>query len=207
MRFAGKEDVRRYVWNLLEERNIAAFPRPCVGRIPNFVGSEGACKRLKEVPEFASAKCVFSAPDYILTKARELVLDSRKILAVATPHMKKFLEISKMPESKIRRAASIRGFEEFGTKLGTGIDLFVQGSVAVDKAGNRIGKGKGYGDREHHVLKTLGMLKPGVKTVTIVHEVQLFDDLSHLMRKENVKIDYILTPERTIQVKKSSSLR
>jgi len=206
MHFASKNEVRAHVWNLLEKKNIAAFPRPCEGRIPNFVGSNEACKRLVELDEFSPANCVFSAPDYVLTKVRELVLQHNKTLAVATPHMKKFLELSNIPEDRIKRAASIRGFESYGNKLSTRADLFVQGSVAVDKKGNRLGKGKGYGDREYHVLKRLNMLNPRVKIVTVVHQEQIFDDFSHLMSDEDVRVDYILTPERTDQVKKSSIL-
>lgn len=200
MRFASKDEVRAHVWNLLEEKNIAAFPRPCEGRIPNFIGSNEACKRLVELEEFSLANCIFSAPDYVLTKVRVLVLQHNKILAVATPHMKKFLELSNITEDRIKRAASIRGFELYGRKLSTRADLFVQGSVAVDKQGNRLGKGKGYGDREFHVLKRLNMLNPRVKIVTIVHQEQIFDDFSHLMSNEDVRVNYILTPLKAIKV-------
>ncbi len=200
MDFTSKEVVRAQIWNLLEERNIASFPRPCKGRIPNFVRSNEACKRLEKLSEFSSANCVFSAPDYVLTKARELVLHHGKSLAVATPHMKKFLELSGVPEDEVKRAATIRGFELYGRRLSTRIDLIVQGSVAVDKKGNRIGKGKGYGDREYHVLKRLDMLNPQAMIATIVHEAQVLDDLGHLMNENDVKVDYVLTPSSSTKV-------
>jgi len=201
MDFNSKEEIRTHIWKLLEEKNITTFPRPCKGRIPNFVGSDEACNRLKDLHEFSSAKCIFSAPDYILTRARELVLQRKKVLAVATPHMRKFLEISNIPENKIKKATSIRGFELCGKRLSTEIDLMIQGSVAVDRKGNRIGKGRGYGDREFHVLKTLGMLNPHMKIVTMVHETQVFDDFSSLMNEQDVKVNYILTTEKIIQVR------
>jgi 5-formyltetrahydrofolate cyclo-ligase len=206
MDFGSKDELRQHVWNLLEERGLARFPKPCKGRIPNFAGSEKACMRLEELSEFSAGKCIFSAPDYVLTRARELVIQNEKTLAVATPHMKKFLELSNIPETHVKQASSIGGFEKFGKKLGTRIDLIVQGSVAVDRKGNRIGKGSGYGDREFHILGSLNMLRPKAKVVTIVHEEQVFEDFGHLMEEQDVKVDYILTSKGMIQVKKSSIL-
>ncbi len=201
MEFKAKQDVRDYVWGLLEEKGIAAFPRPVAGRIPNFEGSDVACNRLPELREFSSARCVFCAPDYVLTKARELVLSERKTLAVATPHMKKFLEIKKVPEDCMVRASGIRGFEQFGERLNTKVDLMVQGSVAVDMNGNRIGKGSGYGDREYRVLQSLNMMRPKAMVATVVHGEQVFGDLSALMGENDVGVDFIITPERIIAVR------
>jgi 5-formyltetrahydrofolate cyclo-ligase len=200
MEFGSKQDIRAYVWRLLEQKDIAAFPRSIMGRIPNFKGSDIAAGRLPKLREFSSAHCVFCAPDYVLTKIRELVLRERKTLAVATPHMKKFLEIKKIDEDCIAKASGIRGFEIFGERLNTKVDLMVQGSVAVDRKGNRIGKGSGYGDREYHVLQSLNMMRAKVKVATIVHGEQIFDDLSGLMSENDVAIDIIITPERIITI-------
>ncbi|HHT9119895.1 MAG TPA: ATP dependent DNA ligase [Candidatus Hypogeohydataceae bacterium YC41] len=81
----NKEEVRRFVWSYLEDRGIADFPTPCFGRIPNFIGSEKATERLLSLEEFRHARCVFSAPDYVLKRARDLVLSQGKTLAFATP--------------------------------------------------------------------------------------------------------------------------
>jgi 5-formyltetrahydrofolate cyclo-ligase len=35
-----KQAVRERVWRILEERDLATFPRPVYGRIPNFKGAE-----------------------------------------------------------------------------------------------------------------------------------------------------------------------
>jgi len=90
---ATKDNIRQRIWEKLERENIADFPRPCFGRIPNFVGNHAATMRLLELPEFRAARCVFSAPDYALKRARDLILERGKVLAVATPHMRSFLEI------------------------------------------------------------------------------------------------------------------
>jgi len=84
--------------------------------------------------------------------------------------------------------------------LVTPVDLIVQGSVGVDRRGNRLGKGKGYGDKEIAYLRERGLAKPDVKVVTIVHEAQIVDDLSTLVDENDVPVDYILMPGRAISV-------
>ena len=45
----NKQQLREMIWNLMEEKDIARFPRPIKGRIPNFVGSEEVAKDRKSV--------------------------------------------------------------------------------------------------------------------------------------------------------------
>lgn len=193
-----KEDIRRRVWQTLEEKNIASFPRPCIGRIPNFIGSDRASGMLIRILEFQKARCVFSAPDFVLQRAREIVLEDEKILAVALPNMVGFVEI--VNPQDIRRSTTIKGFRRYGSTLKTEVDLFIQGSVAVDIKGNRLGKGKGYGDKEWAWLLKRGLLKDGCKVVTIVHDEQIVEDFSHLVGETDKKVDYILTPTRVINI-------
>lgn len=194
----SKEKIRNMIWHLMEEKKITDFPLPCYGRIPNFVGSSIACKRVKELPEFQTAKCVFCAPDYVLKSLREIVLKEGKILAVALPHMKGFLQIQE--RRNIKEATSIKGFSKYGTFLKTKVDLFVQGSVAVDKKGNRLGKGKGYGDKEWEWLENHNLIDSKAKVVTVVHDIQILDDFTHLMTKKDKQVNYILTPTQIVKV-------
>ena len=192
-----KDDLRKRIWNYLEDRNLVTFPRPCHGRIPNFTGSDEAGERIRSVPEFKEAKCIFCAPDRVLKRIREIVLEEGKILAVALPHMTGFLQIEE--RKRIGQATNIKGFRRFGVPLKTKVDLFVQGSVAVDINGNRLGKGKGYGDQEWEHLKKHRLIAGTEKTVTVVHEEQIVDDFSEIMEHHDKRIDYILTPERVIE--------
>ncbi|MDO8136589.1 MAG: 5-formyltetrahydrofolate cyclo-ligase [Candidatus Brocadiales bacterium] len=191
-----KESVRQAVWSYLEEAHIADFPRPCFGRIPNFAGSREACERLLTLEDFKRARCVFSAPDYVLKKARDLVLKEGKTLAFATPHMRAFLEIEPH-QGKV--STTIRNMARLGRPLKTPVELILQGSVAVDRKGNRLGKGKGYGDKEVDWLKRHSLLAPGAPVVTIVHSSQIVEDLSNLMGKDDVPVDYILTEKEIIK--------
>ncbi|UCD85213.1 MAG: 5-formyltetrahydrofolate cyclo-ligase [Deltaproteobacteria bacterium] len=194
----SKQVIRRKVWQVLEDKNVADFPRPCFGRIPNFTGSRQASERIKEIAEFQSARCVFCAPDFVLKRIREIVLEEGKPLAVALPHMKDFVEIGAV--DNIAEATNIKGFKKCGRPIRTKIDLFVQGSVAVDRSGNRLGKGKGYGDKEWDYLLKRNLLDPEAKVVTLVHELQIVDDFSRLTERTDKKVDYILTPSEIITV-------
>lgn len=192
-----KDDIRNRTWDLLEMKNLVSFPRPCRGRIPNFVGSDQAGKRIRELDEFKEANCIFCAPDRVLKRVREIVLEEGKTLAVALPHMTGFLQIEE--RKRIEQATTIKGFRRFGKPLQVKIDLFVQGSVAVDATGNRLGKGKGYGDQEWEYLKKQRLINGHEKTVTVVREEQIVENFSGLMEQWDKRIDYILTPERVIR--------
>ncbi|MDI6708130.1 MAG: 5-formyltetrahydrofolate cyclo-ligase [Candidatus Thermoplasmatota archaeon] len=197
----SKQEIRQRVWHLLETKNLVSFPRPCYGRIPNFIGSEKACEKLLQVKEFRLANCVFCAPDSVLRRARELALENNKVLAIATPHMKKFLEIRNVERNKIKLATTIRGFEFFGKHLETKVDIFIQGAVAVDLKGNRLGKGSGYGDKEYWYLNSRNLLADKAPVLAIVHEIQILEDFSKLTTQYDVKVNYIITPERVIACK------
>jgi 5-formyltetrahydrofolate cyclo-ligase len=186
-----KEEIRKKIWDLLETRNITDFPRPCYSRIPNFKGSRTVSEKIKDLSEFRKAHCVFCAPDIVLRRIREIVLEEGKVLAVALPHIKDILEIRE-----------IKGFRTYGETLKTKIDLFVQGSVAVDRNGNRLGKGKGYGDKEYFILKERGLMNDNANVVTLVHHLQIVDDISHLMGRWDIQIDYILTDREVIEATK-----
>ena len=182
----------------MEKNNLVTFPRPCYGRIPNFVGAKTAGNRIQKLKEFENAKCVFSAPDSSLIEVRKQVLLAGKTLLVALPHIIGYREIN--GRELADKAITISGIKQYGQIAKTPADLFVQGSVAVDLKGNRLGKGKGYGDREYSELKEKGLLNPNAKVVTAIHDCQIVDDFSELMDKHDVKVDYIITPNQIISV-------
>lgn len=195
----NKEEIRKRVWKYMEENDLVNFPRPCYHRIPNFKGARKAALRILRIPEFKKAECVFSAPDACLREVRKLTLLNRKTLAVALPHKRGYLELKgNLPEDSV----NIKGFKKYGRPFSTVVDLFVQGSVAVDRKGNRLGKGRGYGDEEYREIKKMGLLSSKVEVITLVHDCQITDDFSALMTDSDVKVDYILTPLKTVKCKK-----
>jgi 5-formyltetrahydrofolate cyclo-ligase len=112
--------------------------------------------------------------------------------------MRAFLEIA--PSQPIV-SMTIRNMARLGRPLRTRVELVLQGSVAVDRHGNRLGKGKGYGDKEIAWLKAHGLLAPNAPIVTIVHSSQVLEDLSSLMGEGDVPVDYILTEKEPIRCK------
>ena len=58
-----KAEIRKHVWDELESKDIATFPRPVFGRIPNFKGADDAARKFAELDEFKSAKMLKVNPD------------------------------------------------------------------------------------------------------------------------------------------------
>ncbi|RLI70093.1 5-formyltetrahydrofolate cyclo-ligase [Archaeoglobales archaeon] len=200
VKFRTKEDVRKYVWKEIEKMAIPPFP--VSGRIPNFRGSSKACEKIRELEEYKKSKIVFSAPDSPLRRAREVVLKDNKILLAVKPRMTGFLILdakntSATIKEMLRSGKEIKENELYKLKK---IDLFIQGCVAVDVRGYRIGKGSGYGDKEYALLKKHGLIDDCLYVV-IAHDIQIFDDLSYLMEEHDVKADVILTPSKVVWCK------
>ncbi len=196
----SKREVRECVWKAIKP--YSKFPPP-YGRIPNFFGAERACERIRELEEYKNAEVVFSAPDSPLKRLREIVLEDKKILLAVKPRMKGFLLVRRGKAGKI--GEMIRYGEEIDLeRANLKVDIFVQGCVAVDKRGNRIGKGSGFGDREYKILKDKGLLSEDCIYVVVAHPIQIFEDFSHLMDEHDVKVNIILTPEKIIRISDKS---
>lgn len=97
--------------------------------------------------------------------------------------------------------------DEHGRQVGPdsipGIDLVVSGSVAIDEAGNRVGKGEGYADLEWGILSELGLVGDGTPVVITVHELQVREEPWE-PDAHDVPMTLVVTPERTIETGASS---
>ena len=201
----AKDEIRMRLWRLMEEREIACFPRPVFQRIPNFTGAEKAAQNLRKLPEYETAKVVFCNPDSPQRHVREMALTDGKILVMATPRLRKgflLLDPRLIPRDRISEASSIRGAFKHGRFVNPSdvkVDLFVAGSVAVSQDGGRLGKGTRYSDQEYAILKKAGSLSPENLVVTTVHDVQIVEKIP---RDEwDVPVDVIVTPTRIVRVK------
>jgi 5-formyltetrahydrofolate cyclo-ligase len=196
MKFRSKRDVREHVWRNIE--GFATFPFPVKGRIPNFVGAIKACEKLRELERYQNSTIVFSAPDSPLKRAREIVIEDGKALLAVKPHMKGFLLIRDTACTTISKMSRCPEVKLETLKTMGKIRTFIQGCVAVDRKGNRIGKGSGYGDKEYTLLKKHGLLADDCIYVVIAHPVQVFEDLSYLMDEHDIRADVILTPHSIV---------
>ena len=194
-----KQFLREKIWRLMTEKNVARFPLPCWGRIPNFVGAEAAAEKLRQLKEWKNAKTIFVNPDAPQRKVRENALKDGKNLVVASPKLEKgfFLINPLKVKGKESYASTIKGIFHFGAETHSFLkpDLVVEGSVAVDLMGHRLGKGHGYGDVEIRMLrKMFGELI----IATTVHDLQVVEKVPFSEKDE--KISIIVTPTRIIYV-------
>jgi 5-formyltetrahydrofolate cyclo-ligase len=203
---AEKGQIRERIWRLMEDKEIARFPRPVYGRIPNFLGAEEAARKLTALPEFQRAKVVKVNPDSPQTPVREAVLSSGKVLIMPTPRLRGgflVLDPKIIPKQAMGEASTIRGAFKYGKPADIRkipkIDLIVAGSTAVSPDGARIGKGGGYSEIEYGILKELHLIGEKIPIVTTVHDVQIVDEVP--MEEHDFSVDIIVTPTRTIRVR------
>ena len=201
-----KQEIRRQIWSKLEETNIARFPRPVYGRIPNFDGAQIAAQRLRELEAFREAETVFCCPDSPQRSVRSIILAEGKTLVMASPRLREdfiLLDPTKIPPEHYAEASTISGAFKYGKHIGaTGlkIDFKVTGSVAVTVDGGRVGKGGGYSDLEYAILRGFKCISEETTIATTIHDLQVVVwlpmDPSH-----DMPLDFIATPTRMIETR------
>jgi 5-formyltetrahydrofolate cyclo-ligase len=70
-----KQAFRKKVWDYLENNDLADFPRPVYGRIPNFKGAPKAAQKLSELGIFKCASTIVVTPDTPQEAVRYLALE------------------------------------------------------------------------------------------------------------------------------------
>ncbi|XP_036950736.1 methenyltetrahydrofolate synthase domain-containing protein isoform X3 [Acanthopagrus latus] len=205
---ASKWDIREKVWDYIEDKNLANFPRPVHNRIPNFKGAFTACAKVSELQVFTHTAEVKVDPDKPLEGARLAVLQSGKTLLVPTPRLRTGLFNKITPpqganKEQLRICCSSQGVKDFSVPVGLDakvkVDLVVVGSVAVSEKGFRIGKGEGFADMEYGMMASMGAVNESTVVVSIVHDCQVLDIPEELMDSHDLTVDYILTPTRVIK--------
>jgi len=202
-RFPDKDSARAWVWQRLRDAHAAAFPFPVEGRIPNFVGSTDAAKRMLEHPLVQSARRLKVNPDSPQRRFRELALALGIELILPTPRLAggfRRLDATRIPREHQAEAATIDGAARWGELIAVtdlpAVDAVIAGSVAVTRDGRRCGKGHGYGDLEYALLRMLG--HPAVPVLTSVHPLQIVDDFPG--DRHDLPVSVIVTPEETIEI-------
>ena len=198
--------IRERVWRLLEERGAARPPYPVRGRIPNFRGAEEAARLLTGLPEWREARVVKVNPDSPQRPVRLSALRQGKILVMPTPRLRSgflLLDPGLIPKREYLRASTIRGAFRYGRLLSSleeleaslpKIDMIVEGSVAVDRSCNRLGKGEGYGDIEYALLYIIRKVGEETPVATTIHELQLVDKIP--AKPHDLPLDIVVTPRR-----------
>ncbi len=207
----ARQELRELVYTRLEKSRVAMPPFPIRGRIPNFKGAKRAALYLTKTPEWQHSKIIKINPDSPQRPVRIQALMEKKILIMPTPRIRQgflLLDGRLIPSEKLRFASTIRGAFIFGRPLRKlndlvhaieKIDFIVEGSVAVDKNCNRLGKGEGYGDIEYGILSEIGLVDETTPIATTVHDLQIVDKIP--VKPHDVPIDIIATPTKLIKCK------
>ena len=203
-----KERLREAVWSSLEENRVALFPG-ARGRIPNFKGAAEAAARLAGTTDWKRARVIKCNPDSPQRPVRLLALREGKVVYMAVPRLRSKkcfwkLDPKRLGKEKLAAASTIRGASELGLPMDPRnlphLDLIVAGSVAVNRAGARIGKGGGYSDLEYAIGRQVGSVDAKTVVATTVHSVQLLDE-ELPMTAHDFLLDLIVTPEEVIHPK------
>nr|XP_043637317.1 5-formyltetrahydrofolate cyclo-ligase-like protein COG0212 [Erigeron canadensis] len=205
---AWKWVIRKKVWDLMEAKNIAQFPRPVHHRIPNFVGASVAAHKMSRLEVFLEAQCVKVNPDTPQKQVRFLTLNGGKKLLTPQPRLRtgffSVLESNNLTPSTMNEACTSIGVAKYGKPIGLDenikVDVIVIGSVAVDPiTGARLGKGEGFAELEYGMLRYMGAIDDSTPIITSVHDEQLVDDIPvEKLLIHDVPVDIICTPTQVI---------
>lgn len=209
-----KQPIREEVWERLQREGEALFPG-ARGRIPNFRGAAEAAERLAATPEWQSSRAVKCNPDSPQRPVRLRALREGKVVYMAVPRLRAKKCFWRLDPRRIRRAdfaaaTTIAGAPRFGQAVHPRdlphIDLVVAGSVAVNRRGERIGKGGGYSDLEYAIGREVGVIDEKTRVATTVHPLQVLDrDLP--VTAHDFSLDLIATPDETIRPRGSKRRR
>lgn len=198
----NKASLRNYVWGFMKKNGLFKPPKDPYGKIPDFIGSIKAARKLRESNEWDKSQIIFCSPDTAQNKVREFALTDMKQLIMASPKLKNgFLLINPFhAEGNEKIASTIKGAFKFGKPIldFPEIDMVVEGSVAVDLNGNRLGKGGGYADMEISHLFKQKAIDNITPIVTTIHEAQIIDYVP--AESHDMKINMIITPKRIIRL-------
>jgi 5-formyltetrahydrofolate cyclo-ligase len=200
----AKQIVRDRVWRRLIDGGGA--PSDSYGKIPGFFGTEVTAERLAELDIWQRASTVKANPDWAQLPVRRRALEDGKLLYMAVPRMASLQPFYLLDPERLdvpaRTAAEKRGAEQVARRVGVDemrpIDVVVCGSVAVNRAGARIGKGAGYSDLEVALLIEAGLVTAQTVIVAPVHGLQVVeDDIPET--EHDFSVDFIVTPDEIIR--------
>lgn len=200
-----KQSLRERAWAAIREADAARFPG-VEGRVPNFVGAEGAARRLAGTEEWKAATILKCNPDSPQLPVRRRALGEGKTIYMAVPKLADAKPFWRLDPDELtvepHEAASIKGAGRHGHPVAIDemerIDLVVCGCVAVERSGARLGKGGGYSDLEFAIAREAGLIDEGTVIATTVHPAQMFEDATIPVTHHDFPLDLIVTPEEVI---------
>ena len=203
-----KEQLRKSIYDKLFNEGQSLRPNGDYGKIPDFKGKDIAAELLASTDEWKESKTIFCSPDAAQIPVRYLALKDNKNLIMASPNLEHgylYLEGNRL-NGKESEASTKEGAFEYcsrffdfgGDSFDMDIDLVVEGSVGVDRLGNRIGKGKGFADREIEDLFNKDLISENTPLITTIHPFQLVEHIP--MEIHDRKLNMIVTTREIIRI-------
>jgi 5-formyltetrahydrofolate cyclo-ligase len=201
--FLSKQQARQWVWDALQNRELACAPLPPHGRIPNFIGAEAAAQRIFEHLPWATAKAIKVNPDSAQLAVRLAALRRGIRVFVPTPKLAagfNLLDPNLIPAANYVEAATLATMNKWARAVALEhlpqLDAIVTGCAAVTLKGKRCGKGAGYSDIEFGILRELGHRV--VPVATTAHDVQVVGDFP--IESNDLPLSLICTPTCSVRV-------
>jgi 5-formyltetrahydrofolate cyclo-ligase len=200
----GKQRVRERVWDLLDAEGVV-LDATAHGRIPNYKGSDIAAARLAGLRSWRDARVIKAVPDKAQLPVRACALAEGKTVYMAVPKLADprpfyLLDPVTLPvpphEAANSKIAATVAPRVHVTDLQP-VDMIVVGSVAVNRAGARLGKGAGYSDLEFAFLMEAGLISDRTVVVSTVHSLQVLDE-EIPSTDHDFEVDLIVTPDEVI---------
>ena len=199
---SAKQAIRERVWNLLEAEH--AVEPDVHGHIPDFVGAAAAAERLASLADWKDARVVKAVPDTAQLPVRARALADGKLLYMAVPKLADARPFYLLDPAALTlppaEAATIRAAATNAPRLAIDellpINLVVSGSVAVNRAGERIGKGAGY-PTSKSPSSTTPAFSSQTPSVTTVHPLPVLDE-ELPATDHDFQVDLIVTPQEVI---------
>ena len=200
------EVVRRMIRSRLAEvaRPDSRFHLDFAEFIPDFIGSDRALARLRELPCYRTGRYAFITPDNCLAALRTQMLHDGKAMVVSTYGIYRgfvALEPDMVPEGQETFAGWLDGLEHFGRPVTMAeiaergaFDFMVTGASAVSLNGVRFGKGHGFFDLEWGMFTDLGVADERTPVVAVVHDLQVVEDTLS-PSPTDIIVDWIATPD------------
>jgi 5-formyltetrahydrofolate cyclo-ligase len=203
--------VREEVWASLRSvaRPDSRFHWDFSSFIADFEGSEACAERVRALASWERADLLFITPDNSTEAVRRRAIEEGRRFLMTTYGIRRgflLLEPGCVGPGEERYAATLDGMDALArpvslaeiSRLGR-IGLLVTGGSAVNLEGLRIGKGHGYFDLEWALLSEADAVETTSEIVDVVHDCQVVD-LPIDRAAHDVRVDWIVTPTRTIRV-------
>lgn len=202
--------IRKEVWNRLYDEDLLEIPTLPYKIVPFFKGMDAAVEKLLELDVVKNTDKILLSMEKTLRTLRYRILQMKDTMYATTyrSHLSTVCRVD-APENankfaykqcanlviKNRNNSIMEGEVQF--------DILVVSSVAVTKTGKRICKDDLLGELEFCILSYLGYVTPETVIVTLVHDLQVVDDLpSEGVEQHSLPVDYIVTPTQVIKCDK-----